>query len=328
MTGDAPQGGDLAWHGGQLETARRLFPAAPDPWIDLSTGIAPWAYPVGDLPEPLWRRLPEPGELALLESAAADFLGLDDPASVVALPGTDVALRLLARLIKAGRVAIVGHSYSGYRKAWPEAVVTNLADALRADLTICANPNNPDGLCPDRALLNQAENQRIVDEAFADAQPDLSILPFRRGAVVLRSFGKFFGLAGVRLGFAIADPPLAEALRRERGDWPLSGPAIAIGTKAYRDRAWHAAQRNRLNMGSAQLNTLLRTSNLDDGGGTAHFRLCLTERTQELFDHLCHRGILTRIFADRPGTLRLGIPGNEADWERLIEALDSWRLSQ
>lgn len=327
MQASIPPAG-LAWHGGQLETARRHYSAAPLPWLDLSTGIAPWAYPVGPLADRDWQRLPEPEALLALEEVAAYYFRVDKPDQVVAVPGSDMALRLLARLIPAERVGVVGHSYSGYRKAWPHAEVMPFERALKADLLICANPNNPDGAWIEERHLQRRRNQRLVDEAFADADPRLSLLPRRNGAVVLRSFGKFFGLAGLRLGFVIADRPLAQGLRDQLGDWPISGPAIALARRAYADRDWHEAQRQRLKDASARLKALLDGHGLADAGGTAQFWLAETSDAAGLFDHLCCHGILVRPFAERPLALRFGLPGNERDWSRLTTALNQWSISR
>lgn len=307
-----------------METARRHFPAAPFPWLDLSTGIAPWAYPFGDVAACAWQRLPEPEALRALEGEAAGYFGVDKPEQVVAVPGSDMALRLLAGLVPAKRIGIVGHSYGGYAKAWPQAEVMPFERALKADLLICANPNNPDGSWIEDRLLQRPRNQRVIDEAFADAEPRLSLLPRRNGAVVLRSFGKFFGLAGIRLGFVVADRPLAQSLRNELGDWPVSGPAIEVARRAYADRDWHEQQRRRLHTASERLLALLRRHGLHDAGGTTQFRLVETANAAGLFDHLCAHGVLVRPFTERPAALRVGLPGTEQDWSRLTAALSQW----
>ncbi len=316
------------WHGGQTEAAAQLYPAAPRPWLDLSTGISPWAYPVEGIAPHLWHALPSSSALKELELVAAKLFGLNDPDQIVAVPGSDIAIRLLARLLPAERVAMIGQGYSGYRTAWPGACTLPFEEARNADLMVCANPNNPDGTVIEARHIQRLRNLRIVDEAFADAMPQVSILPHRNGAIVLRSFGKFYGLAGVRLGFVVADKPLIREMRGLLGDWPISGPAIAIGTAAYRDNAWQDLQRQRLVQGSARLAALLVSHGLNDAGGTANFRLCrVSDHSPDaasLFVHLCQEGILVRPFIDRPGQLRLGIPGTEADWARLAAALQAW----
>lgn len=313
-----------------MATARRLYATAPEPWLDLSTGIAPWPHSTGGIESHDWRCLPDRAALVDLEAAAADYFGMapDDAEQVVAVPGSDIAIRLLARLIPAQRVAIAGHSYSGYRSAWPQAEVMPFERALKADLMICANPNNPDGAWIEQRRLQRPPCERLVDEAFADADPRQSLLPHRQGALVLRSFGKFFGLAGLRLGFVVADRPLARELRAMLGDWPVSGPAIAIATRAYADRQWQAAQRERLIEASARLQALLAAHGLADAGGTANFRLCETPYAASLFDWLCRHGILVRPFTERPGALRFGLPADEPPWQRLEIALSLWSATQ
>lgn len=315
----------LMWHGGQTAVAARLYPAAPRPWLDLSTGISPWVWPVPTIEPHLWTALPCRAALEQLELAAARVFGMSSTEQIAAVPGSDIAIRLLARLLPAPRVAIIGQSYAGYRAAWPEARVLPFDQACGADLMVCANPNNPDGAVIAARKLQGLRTARIVDEAFADAMPEVSVLPHRHGVIVLRSFGKFFGLAGVRLGFVIADKPVICQLRGLLGDWPISGPAVAIGTAAYRDIAWQGLQRRRLAEGSARLTALLSSHGLDDLGGTANFRLCHVGDAPGLFTHLCQAGILVRPFADRPDQLRFGIPGTDADWTRLDSALHAWR---
>lgn len=315
----------LMWHGGQTGAAAQLYPAAPRPWLDLSTGISPWAWPVPAIEPQLWQALPSPAALEQLELAAARVFGMNETEQIAAVPGSDIAIRLLAKQLQAERVAIVGHSYAGYRTAWPEARVLPFEKARDADLMICANPNNPDGAVIEARKIQRLPNLRIVDEAFADAMPEVSMLPHRNGAIVLRSFGKFFGLAGMRLGFVVANKPVIRDLRGLLGDWPISGPAIAIGTAAYCDKAWQSLQRRRLAQGSARLSALLFEHGLQDAGGTANFRLCHAPDAPGLFTHLCRAGILVRPFIDRPDQLRLGIPGTDADWARLDATLKTWR---
>jgi cobalamin biosynthetic protein CobC len=140
----------------------------------------------------------------------------------------------------------------------------------------------------------------------------------------LRSFGKFFGLPGLRLGFVLAPPAVARTIRSWLGDWPVSGPAIAIGTAAYRDLDWQATQRNRLAKDAARLDALIAATRLTSCG-TPLFRLIETQDADALFRHLAAAHILTRPFADYAHRLRMGLPGSEDDWARLAHALDAWR---
>ena len=262
----------LLLHGGRIDVAAARFPLAQTPWLDLSTGISPWAYPVGDIGHDSWQKLPSPKDVGELEASAAAAFGGVNPDQIVAVPGSDFAIRLLATLLPAEQVGIVGPTYGAYQSAWPHGKTVSFAKARGSDLIICANPNNPDGTLIAKEHIQRLRNIRIVDEAFADATPEHSLLPHRNGAIVLRSFGKFFGLAGVRLGFVIADKPVVKTVRAQLGDWPISGPALAIGIKAYRDTAWQYEQRARLVIARDRLIKLLTNSGLEIVGGTPLFQ--------------------------------------------------------
>lgn len=318
-------------HGGRVEAARAAFGGAA--WIDLSTGVAPWRYRVGDENPPPQGggclgldRLPEPGALAALEQAARAAFGVPAGREVVAVPGTDLAMRLLARLIPARRVAVVRPGYAGHAAAWPGMAGVSAGEArtVAADLIVLANPNNPDGHWFDRAtLLDMAARATlIVDEAFADADPQASVAD-AEGAIVLRSFGKFYGLPGLRLGFAVAPRAVAADLRALLGDWPVSTAAIAIGTAAYADRGWQAAQRRRIAEAGARLDAAL--GRIPVIGGTSLFRLVAAADAHRLFRHLAARAILARPFADRQDRLRLGLPRDAAAAGRLAAAIEEYR---
>ena len=249
----------FTYHGGALEVARRLAPQAPEPWIDLSTGVNPHAYPLPDLAPEAWSRLPETGALAKLETAAARRYGVA-AASVVAGPGSQALIHALAHILRRGAVGALTPTYGGFAEAFA-AVGARVAEAKRLedmnglDVAIVVNPNNPDGrIIPRGDLLALHERLAarggvlIVDEAFADFDPEESLAPMlpASGAVVLRSFGKAYGLAGLRLGFALASPDIVPSLRAALGSWPVSGPAIAIGIRALADSDWLEEMRARL----------------------------------------------------------------------------------
>ncbi len=327
--------GAFTYHGGALEVARRLAPRAPEPWIDLSTGINPHPYPLPDLALEAWSRLPESGALAKLEAAAAGRYGAAAAENVVAGPGSQALIQALARIIPRGAVGVLGPTYGGLAAAFA-AVGAQVGQTKRIedmgafDVAIVVNPNNPDGRITPRAELLELEARLrrrggllIVDEAFADfdaASESLApVLP--AGAVVLRSFGKAFGLAGLRLGFAIAPPDIALSLRAALGEWPVSGPAIAIGAKALADRAWTDAMGDRLRREAGRLDALIMGSGFRVVGGTPLFRLAARDNARATFERLLTAGILTRPFADAPHRLRFGIPGDEDAWRRLAAAL-------
>ena len=314
----------LFGHGGRLCAAARHFPDAAGPWIDLSTGISPWAYPVDQSDLSAWSRLPEPESLQTLETVAAAAFGAPDPAEVVAVPGSDLAIRLLPLLLGAAQAHFLPPIYSGHRAAWAGALPLSPESMEEAELLLLANPNNPDGRVIDPEALRALPGRIIVDEAFADAIPGISLASNRCGAIVLRSFGKFFGLAGLRLGFVIADAPFATRLRALLGDWPVSAPAIGIATAAYQDKDWQRAQRQRLTYACHRLDTILDAAGLDIAGGTPLFRFTRTSVAADLFCHLAEAGILVRPFTYDPAALRFGLPGEEPQWQRLEQALSTW----
>ena len=315
------------WHGGGLRAARDHYGDGDAPWLDLSTGINPHGWPMPPLAID-WARLPDEADLAALERAAAAHFGAD-PAHVCALPGTEIGLRLMGDLLP-GPACHLRPCYRTHGEMLPGSVAVDDPASAAGSTLILANPNNPDGRLHDRAALARLLDQRgegswlLVDEAFADAHDDSGMAGHvgeGRRLLLFRSFGKFFGLAGVRLGFLVGPPSFLAQVRRRLGAWPLSAPAIAIGTAAYLDRDWIAAMRGRLRVEAAALDARLARIGLAATGACPLFRLIRVEDGHALFDRLARRSILTRPFADHPGWLRIGLPVDEAAAERLEEAL-------
>jgi cobalamin biosynthetic protein CobC len=330
----------LTAHGGRIDAAARLYPAAPQPWIDLSTGINPQPYPVPPLDPALWQRLPLASDLDRLVAAAAGYYGQPEGLDLLPVPGSESAIRLLPRLVRAHRVGILGPTYSSHAAAW-SATGSRIAelDALpdpAADLdgVVVVNPNNPDGrripaaeLAEWAAAWTAAGHWLVVDEAFADVDPEVSLLALPAlppRIVVLRSLGKFFGLAGLRLGFLACSERVTARWQPLAGDWPVSGPAAAIGTAALGDAAWIAGTRRRLAADRQRLDAVLAEAGLAVVGGTDLFALAeAPERPAGdagLVDHFARRGILVRGFAATPRRVRFGLPGDEASWRRLRQA--------
>lgn len=327
---------EIADHGGSLSRADRLFPAAPKPWLDLSTGINPHSYRFADLTESAFRRLPETAQLSQLLDAAARAYAAPSRRSLLAAPGTQILLPLVASLVPPGRAAILSPTYAEHRRAASIAghdafAVSAFADLADADLAILVNPNNPDGrICSRVDLLELAADMRqrnrllIVDEAFMDVGPrDQSLAGDADvgGFVVLKSFGKFFGLAGIRLGFAIAAPDVMASLDARLGPWAVSGPALEIGIAALGDLGWQDDMRRRLAASAGKLDALLARHDLTVQGGTDLYRFLRTPKAPSIFRALGQRGILVRAFDEDATALRFGLPGNDADFERLAQAL-------
>ena len=319
---------DFLRHGGRLAAARRAFPDAPTPWLDLSTGINPRPWKGARATAASLTRLPDPDEIKALEAAAAAAFGVS-PDRVAAVPGAEAALRALPRLLGARSVAIAAPTYGGHAEAWRLAgakvrcVAPEDLSAVASEAVVVVNPNNPDGA--RREDLEAGDRWLIVDESFVETAPELSVA-VRAGhrLIVLRSFGKFYGLAGVRLGFVIAEPGLAARVAAQFGDWPVSAEAIAAGTAAYADHAWRERTAARLAKDAARLDGLLAANGFEVLGGTSLFRLASTPDAARRFTALARRGVLTRPFSDQPTWLRFGLP-KPKDWPRLQSALEGSR---
>jgi cobalamin biosynthetic protein CobC len=322
-------------HGGNLDEISRRYPGAPKPWIHLSTGINPIPYHVPPPSANAWSRLPtKADEHALLVAAVARY-DVHDHAAIVAAPGTQALLQILPRLRKSGTVAVLGPTYQEHALCWRRCghrvqLVDEVAALAHADVAVVVNPNNPTGRLLSReslaalaAKLAQRSGLLVVDEAFADVLPvDVSLAPaLPPSTLVLRSFGKVYGLAGLRLGFAIAAPDLIDRLRDELGPWAVSGPALAIGTTALADNDWLRGARERFAADSRRLDHLLVTAGCRIIGGTPLFLLAERADAQALADRLARHGIHVRRFPYSATWLRFGLPGCEADWQRLEAAL-------
>ncbi len=322
-------------HGGDLDEISRRYPDAPRPWIDLSTGINPVPYPVPPIPAASWTRLPTKSEQRALLAAAASRYGVALREMVVAAPGTQALLQLLPRLRSRSTVAVLAPTYEEHAACWGRCghrvqSVNEVGQLASADVAVVVNPNNPTGRSLSRdalvelaARLRRRDGLLIVDEAFADLYPAEASLAadLPPATVVLRSFGKVYGLAGVRLGFAICEHSIAQRLGEALGPWAVSGPALVIGTAALADGTWLDQTRTRLAADCERLDSLLRNARCTVIGGTPLFRLITTAYAPELAERLARSGIHVRRFPAHPSWLRFGLPGHEADWQRLAQAL-------
>lgn len=316
-------------HGGNLDQAMASYGAGD--WIDLSTGINRRPWPVPDLPAAAWRNLPTRAAQAALVAQAAASWGAAEGVAGLALGGAQAAIQLVPRLRPKGRAAVLGPTYNEHAacliaEGWQVDAVSDPADLVGADLAIVVNPNNPDGrsFAPEALLaLVGRVGLLVVDESFGDVTPDLSLLPHpaRGGLLVLRSFGKFYGLAGVRLGFAFGTAEDIATLSRMSGPWPVSGPAIEIGTRALADLAWAEAMRAQLAADATRADALARAAEWRLVGGSELFRLYDTGDARAAQDRLARHQIWSRIFPWSATLLRLGLPGPEPEWRRLEMAL-------
>ncbi len=323
-------------HGGDLDRAIKRY--GPGDWIDLSTGINARPYPVPTLDARAWSALPTRADMETLAAAARKAYGTK--AAVVPLAGAQAAIQLVPHLVATGRARVLTPTYNEHAAAlrasgWQVDEVDRIAALEGADLAIVVNPNNPDGQrhAPDvLRRLGGKVGLLVVDESFVDPVPDLSLAlgltEMPGNIVVLRSFGKFYGLAGLRLGFALSDPARAGQLRAMAGPWPVSGAAIAIGAAALADRNWQACTTERLRAEAQRLDDMARSAGWQPVGGTPLFRTYDTGDGARAQDRLAQARIWTRVFPYAPGWVRLGLPGDPAHWARLEAALAAPAVDQ
>ena len=319
-------------HGGQIGAAARFYGIPEDAWLDLSTAINPLGWPVPALPADDWRRLPQADDG--LEAAARAYYGCQD---ILVTAGSQAAIQALPGLRSPGRVGVLAPGYAEHAHAWArgghalESLGAGEIDAAleRLDVLVLINPNNPSGerfprptLLEWRRRLAARGGWLVVDEAFMDATPQDSLAPHAgmEGLVVLRSLGKFFGLAGARVGFMLAWPALLAQLAETLGPWTVASPARRAARLALEDIMWQEEARRRLPQAAARLGALLGRAGLMPHGGTSLFQWVATGRAAAIQEALAKQGILLRRFA-APASLRFGLPGEEAQWQRLEAAL-------
>ena len=326
-------------HGGRLRAAAQAYGIALDQWIDLSTGISPWLYPVPEIPDTSWHRLPEPDDG--LDAIAARYYG---NARLLATAGSQSAIQQLPALFNRSRVAIIGPTYNEHLAAWKRSphevlLADSLAAALVSDASIIVlcNPNNPTATHYQATDLRAAENQLrardgwlLVDEAYGDAYPECSVTPLAGSAdaprlITLRSLGKFFGLAGARVGFAFADSALLHRLADRLGPWTLSGPARQVAGHALANTAWQKNQSTRINDAGIRLQLLIQRTVTTDGPiqSTGLFSTFRLDHAEGFFAHMASRGILVRLFREE-SLIRIGIAADH-EWKRLEHALNDWQ---
>lgn len=304
-------------HGGGVDAARARWGGTRAEWIDLSTGINPVPYSVADLPADAWTALPDAKAASALEAAARSLWQVPEHASILAAPGASALISRLPALWPKAAVSIPGPTYNEHAAAF---AAHGWEASAQATTQVAVHPNNPDGRLWTAAQIT-AQNA-IIDESFCDITPDASLihLATEPNRIILKSFGKFWGLAGLRLGFAIGPEALIEQLRTWLGPWPVSGPALAIGAKALRDHDWATKTRARLATDSARLDALMLAKGAALTGGTPLFRLYEVDDAAQWQTRLAEQKIWTRIFPWSPTHIRLGLPA-PAQWPRIEAAI-------
>jgi len=326
----------LLEHGGRLHSAALRFGIPVEKWLDLSTGINPNGWQKAIPPMSSWFRLPE-DEDGLLQAAMTYY----QSQSLLPIAGSQAAIQALPKLRSKCKVAVLSPSYNEHAYVWQRAGhQVNLIDASQIgseidhhDVVVIINPNNPTGINFDPQMLLSWHKRLVsrdgwllIDEAFIDPTPNLSLALHtgRSGLIVLRSLGKFFGLAGARVGFVLAEKSLLNSLAEELGPWTINTPARWLAIRALRDEAWQQATRERLKQESQKLHRLLTKYSLIPDGSTALFQSITfnneTEKAISLFNHLAQQGILVRHYHDQ-ARLRCGLPANNSHWQRLQQSL-------
>ncbi|MEQ1653906.1 MAG: threonine-phosphate decarboxylase CobD [Hyphomicrobium sp.] len=318
-------------HGGNLDWAVQHFGGDTGDWIDLSTGINRCPYPVPHLQPHHWTALPTHSDKAALADAARQAYSTD--AAVLATAGAQAAIQMIPLCFSVGKARVLGPTYNEHASClrsagWDVVEVSSLAALAGADLAVVVNPNNPNGTRHAPAdLLSVVGNvgRLVVDESFADPEPQLSVASHagRLDLLVLRSFGKFYGLAGMRLGFVLGCAEDIAQLSQMAGPWPVSGSAIEIGRVALGDRNWAAATTARLMTDVVRLDELAKTAGWSRVGGTQLFCLYETANAKAAQQQLAQSHIWSRIFPWSATWVRLGLPGSEQEWTRLATALET-----
>lgn len=325
-------------HGGGLDAAVAQYGGTRADWLDLSTGINPVPYPVGEIAADAWTALPDSGAMDRLLTAARKFWNVPDGAEIVAANGASAIIAKVPYLTNhVGGAYIPGPTYNEHAaaveacgSAWPSD------DPDDAFMHVYVHPNNPTGRLWDTSCMG-GRPLTVIDESFCDVTPDQSHIDLAedQGILVLKSFGKFWGLAGLRLGFAIGAPdtlapvervkmplrsehvlPLA-TLAEHLGPWAVAGPALEIGARALEDIAWADATRARLAADAKRLDELV---GWPLAGGTDLFRTYEVPDASAVQDRLARGKVWSRIFPYSKTWIRLGLPAPDR-WDQLEAAL-------
>ncbi len=307
-------------HGGGLDAACATYGGARHDWLDLSTGINPQPYPVPSLTHDIWADLPDMVAQDRLIAAARALWNVSAQLDIVVAPGTSALIAKIPSLCAKARVHIQTPTYNEHAAAF-RAQGWEIVQKGDAEARVIVHPNNPTGALFGGDARGLA-GLTVIDESFADIAPQISLgaLAHQPGVVVLKSFGKFWGLAGMRLGFAICSPEIARRLRDHIGPWAVSGPALQIGSLALEDHRWQAQTRARLFGDAEQMDILMETVGITCIGGTLLFRLYRVKNARAAQVHLAEHMIWSRVFPYSDRWIRLGLPGCEADWDRLRDA--------
>lgn len=325
-------------HGGRILAAAEKYHIAKEDWIDLSTGLNPNGWPVpSNIPAEVWQSLPEDEDG--LQTVACRYYGCD---ACLPVAGSQAAIQTLPTLRSRSKVGIISPTYAEHEYNWKQAghdvIQLNVEDVEQhihtLDVLVVINPNNPTGkmiaikqLLEWHQQLSSRGGWLIVDEAFMDVTPEKSLVAsgIKPGLIILRSMGKFFGIAGIRCGFVISDNELLQRLAQKLGPWSLTGPTRYIAKQALLDETWHTKTRTELKESAARLHKILSQAGLSPNGGTALFQWLEHEHAEDIYEACAEKGVLIRLFEKSTATskpsLRFGLPASEKNWQQLSTVL-------
>lgn len=328
-------------HGGNLREAAKQYHTPLENWLDLSTGINPNGWLPPEIPPQVWLRLPEDDDGLL--AAAQSYYGVKN---ILPVAGSQAAIQSLPYCRATSRVGIVSPTYAEYEYCWRLAghsVITIHRNEVEQqlhnfDVLIIINPNNPDTYLHQSEVLKHYQEELakhggwlIVDEAFIDSTPEHSLLRYdldtMPNLIILRSLGKFFGLAGVRLGFVIATPTLLEQIKLQQGSWSISHPTRWIGNLALQDKVWQENTRESLAKASKEMKQALSTFNLHNLSHTSLFFYFQLSNAKQFQDHLAQKGVWVRHFS-QPQSIRIGLVKNKTELEVLTQSILTFFLEQ
>ena len=313
---------DVRDHGGGLDIAIKEYGNVRNNWIDLSTGINPDHYSIPKIPNYFWNTLPDSEAQNSMLKTARLFWNVPKNANIIASSGVSQLIAIMPNLLPAGKVEIISPTYNEHAAAFKS---NGWKVGSNGNVRILVNPNNPNG--KHHPITEEDSNNYdliIIDESFCDVTPEKSLIHLtkQKNVIVLKGLGKFWGLAGLRLGFAIAAPELIESINKLIGPWAISGPAQFIGKAALSDINWISNTRLKLEVNSERLDQIMISHNIKPIGGTDLFRLFEVKDANRIQTKLAKSFIWTRIFPYSTNWLRLGIPKNDIEFERLSKALE------
>lgn len=327
-------------HGGRIKAAAEKYDITEKDWLDLSTGLNPNGWPVGDIPASVWQFLPE--EEDGLQTAANQYYNCE---YCLPVAGSQSAIQSLPTLRTCSKVGIISPTYAEHEHNWKQAghdVIQIAADNVerylgQLDVLVVINPNNPTGkifsietLLAWHQQLSIKGGWLIVDEAFMDIMPENSLVSsgIKPGLIILRSIGKFFGIAGIRCGFVITDKELLQRLYEKLGPWSLTGQTRYIAKRVLSDKEWQIKERENLNRAGNKLYKVLSEHGLIPTGGTVLFQWLEHSKAKEIYEACANKGMLIRFFEKQTvmnkivmPSLRFGLPANQAQWDKLENIL-------